>query len=154
MVKLIPQSLIHGLELTPLREIADHRGAVLHMIRCDSPGFLNFGECYFSEILPNAIKGWKRHKLQTQNLAVPIGRVRFVIFDPRESSQTVGQIQEVDIGRPDAYIRLTIPPKLWYGFQCLSINPALIVNCSDLPHNPEECELTAIDNPDIPYHWR
>ena len=59
---------IDGVEITPLKIIKDARGAVLHMININSAGFEKFGECYFSEINPNVIKGWKKHFHQTQNL--------------------------------------------------------------------------------------
>jgi len=131
---------IAGVDVTALREIRDERGAVLHMIRSDSPAFTGFGECYFSEILPGARKAWKRHQRQTQNLAVPIGRVRVVIYDGRASSPTYGIFAAIDLGRPDAYKRLKIPPLLWYGLKCVSKTAALIANCCDVPHDPEESE--------------
>ena len=68
---------IDGVLLTELRQIIDERGAVLHHFRCDVPEFTKFGESYFSEMVPGAVKAWKRHRQQTQNLTVPIGRVRF-----------------------------------------------------------------------------
>src|ERR1700744_3933814 len=64
-----PSISIAGLILTPLRQIADERGAVLHMLRADAAEFRGFGECYFSEIRPGVAKAWKRHQRQTQNLA-------------------------------------------------------------------------------------
>lgn len=145
--------IIAGVEVTALRQTVDTRGAVLHMMRCDEPGFSRFGECYFSEILPKVIKAWKLHRLQTQRLAVPVGRVRLVIYDGRKASPTQGQVMELELGRPDAYERVTIPPGLWYGFACISDAPALLVNCADLPHDPTESEMTAINNSEIPYGW-
>jgi dTDP-4-dehydrorhamnose 3,5-epimerase len=135
---------INGVTLTPLREITDARGAVLHMLRADAADFRSFGECYFSEILPGAIKAWKRHRRQTQNLSVPVGRVRFVVHDRRESSPTRGLIDVVELGRPDAYARLCIPPLLWYGFTCVGATPALVANCTDVPYDPTECEAIAL----------
>lgn len=136
---------IAGVVVTPLREIRDARGAVLHMLRADAPDFLGFGECYFSELLPGALKGWKRHHRQTQNLAVPIGHVRFVICDTRSSSATHGRLEVIELGRPDAYARLRIPPMVFYGFTCTSEVPALVVNCADLPHDPAESDSLALD---------
>ena len=81
-------SSIAGVTLTPLRVIPDARGAVLHMVRADGPDFEGFGECYFSEVLPGALKAWKRHRRQTQRIAIPIGRVRFVLYDVRPTSPT------------------------------------------------------------------
>ncbi len=144
---------IAGVILTELKQIHDERGAVLHMLRNDAPTFTHFGECYFSEILPGAIKAWKRHRLQTQNLAVPVGKIRMVLYDDRPQSTTRGQIQELELGRPDAYYRITIPKNLWYGFTGISENPALIANCTDSPHDPNESEIMPIDQSSIPYQW-
>jgi dTDP-4-dehydrorhamnose 3,5-epimerase len=137
-VRVVPR--IEGVAVTALREIRDERGAVLHMLRCDAPDFRAFGECYVSEIVPGAIKAWKRHQRQTQNLAVPLGRVRFVLYDARASSATHGCLEIIELGRPDAYARLRIPPMLFYGFACISALPALVVNCTDIPHDPAESD--------------
>ena len=40
-----------------------------------------FGEIYFSNINSLCIKAWKKHKIMTLNLIVPIGKVRFVFHD-------------------------------------------------------------------------
>jgi dTDP-4-dehydrorhamnose 3,5-epimerase len=145
---------IDGFELTELRIIADQRGAVLHMIRADAPQFTKFGELYFSEVLPGSVKAWKRHTRQTQTFAVPAGRIQIVIYDDRPGSGTRGTLQVLELGRPDRYCLLRIPPGLWYGFACLSATPALIANCADLPHDPTESELRPVDDASIPYDWR
>lgn len=144
---------IDGVVITALREISDERGSVLHMLRCDAPEFVRFGECYFSELLPGAIKAWKRNMNQTQHLAAPVGRVRLVIYDDRESSQTRRTLLVLELGRPDAYVRVRIPPGVWYGFACVGPTAALLANCSDLPHDPSTNELRSQDELEIPYAW-
>lgn len=146
-------SVIRGVTLTELRQISDKRGALLHMLRCDASEFSRFGECYFSEVLPGAIKAWKRHRMQTQNLAVPMGRIRMVIYDDREGSATRGQLQELELGRPDAYLRIQIPSGLWYGFACIGDTPALLANCTDLPYDPAESEQCPPNHSIVPYQW-
>jgi dTDP-4-dehydrorhamnose 3,5-epimerase len=150
---LVKGALIDGVIITELRQISDTRGSVLHLLRSDAPEFTNFGECYFSEVLPSAVKAWKRHRAQTQNLAVPVGRIRMVIYDDREASPTRGNVQILELGRPDAYLRLMIPPELWYGFACISEIPALLANCADLPHDPADSEVRVVNDPAIPYAW-
>lgn len=145
--------MINDVLISPLKQFDDERGSVLQMLRCDAPEFVCFGECYFSEVLPGAIKAWKRHRAQTQNLAAPIGRVRVVIYDDREFSSTRGQVQVFELGRPDAYQRLKIVAGLWYGFTCISATPALLANCADLPHNPMDAEVLRWDDSTIPYSW-
>ncbi|HXO65199.1 MAG TPA: dTDP-4-dehydrorhamnose 3,5-epimerase family protein [Steroidobacteraceae bacterium] len=134
---------IEGLLLTPLGIIEDERGAVLHMLRSDAPEFTRFGECYFSEVNPGAIKAWKRHRVQTQNLAVPVGRIRVAVYDARPDSRSHGHWEVIEMGRPDAYARLSIPPQLWYGFMGLGTAAALVANCADAPHDPGESESLA-----------
>lgn len=144
---------IQGVIVTELRQIGDERGSVLHMLRCDAPEFNRFGECYFSEVYPGAVKAWKRHRAQTQNLAVPVGRIRLVIYDDREGSMTRGAVQGLELGRPDAYRRLSVPPGLWYGFACIGTAPALLANCTDRPHDPADSEVRPPDDTAIPYSW-
>ncbi len=144
---------LEGVVISELRQFSDARGSVLHMLRCDDPDFTQFGECYFSEVLPGAVKAWKRHRVQVQQFAVPVGRIRLAIYDDRGQSRTRGQLQTIELGRPDAFLRLRVPPGVWYGFTCISEVPALLANCTDLPHDPAEGEQRSSTDPEIPYRW-
>ena len=144
---------IDGVRLEPLRVIGDERGAVLHVLRVDSPWFHGFGEVYVSEILPAVQKGWKRHRRMTQYIAVPSGRVRFAFFDARGDSPTSGETWSCELGRPDAYALLIIPPGLWYAWRGVAAYPSLLVNCADLPHDPLESEQSASPQGLAPFQW-
>ena len=69
------------------------------------------------------------------------------------NSVSKGNLQYVYLGRPDSYFRIMIPPGLWYGFTCISEFPALLVNCADIPHDPQESEIRMYDDISIPYRW-
>lgn len=139
------ENSIAGVAVAEPGMIGNQLGTLLHMLRSDECGFTRFGEVYFSEILPGVLKAWKHHKIQTQNFVVPSGRIRLAIYDSREQSPTRGQIEYFDLGRPGGYFRLTIPPMLHYGFQCLGDTPALLANCTDIPHDPDEGEIFSED---------
>ena len=145
-------SFIEGVVIQPLNQFVDNRGAVLHMLRKDSPLFVEFGEIYFSKVNPQVVKAWKYHSKMTQLFAVPVGMVRFVIFDNREKSTSKGALQVLEIGREN-YQLVRIPPRLWYGFMCMSTYPALIANCADLPHSPDEVDQVPSPTSSIPYEW-
>jgi dTDP-4-dehydrorhamnose 3,5-epimerase len=144
--------MIQGVKIKPLKVFRDERGQVMHMMRCDDGFFTQFGEVYFSVVNPGIVKGWKKHLKMTQHFAVPRGDIKLVIYDDRTGSATHGEIQEIGIGENN-YQLVCIPPQVWYGFRAESKQPAMITNCSDIPHDPKEVELRPIGDPGIPYAW-
>lgn len=147
------KSKIKGIIVVKLDEIFDSKGSVLHMIKSSSPEFKNFGECYISEINYNFIKGWKLHSKQTQNISVPLGKIKMVLYDSRENSSSFNELIELNLGRPNDYYRVTIPPGVIYGFKGLSNPNALIVNCTDIEHDPNESVTFSIDDNKVPFLW-
>ena len=144
--------MIDGIILTPLKQIVDERGKVMHMLRCDAAHFSAFGEVYFSSVHPGAIKGWHVHHRMVLNYAVPHGLIKFVLFDDRPDSKTKGVIQEIFLG-PDNYCLVTVPPRVWNGFKGIGTETALVANCASIPHDPEEIERKDPFDPSIPYDW-
>jgi len=143
--------LIDGVLLTPLREIETPGGNVFHGMKCADPGYAGFGEAYFSTVEPNAIKPWKRHKVMTLNLIVPIGRVRFVLYDDRRSSGTSGITSQIIIGRKGVYGRLTVPPCVWMAFQGCSSQTSWVLNIANVSHDPTEADRLPLDA--ISFDW-
>ena len=146
-------SEIKGVMIVKLNQIIDSKGSVLHMIKSSSPEFKYFGECYFSEINYNSIKGWKLHSKQTQNISVPSGKIKMVLYDYRKESPSFNNLIELNLGRPDNYLRITIPPGVIYGFKGLSSPNALLVNCTDIEHDPNESVTLSIDDNKVPFIW-
>ncbi len=144
--------MIDGVVLTPLKQIFDERGKVMHMLRKDSPVFSSFGEIYFSCTHPGAVKAWHLHKEMTLNYAVIHGEIKFVLFDDRPKSPTRGQVQELFIS-PENYILVTVPPMIWNGFKCIGALTSIVANCSTLPHHPDELERRIPTDSAIPYDW-
>ena len=146
-------SKIYVIKIVKLNQIVDAKGAVLHRIKSSSPEFIKFGECYISEINYNSIKGWKLHSKQTQNITVPSGKIKMVLYDSREDSLSFNELIELNIGRPNDYYRVTIPPGVIYGFKGLSNPNALLVNCTDIEHDPNESVTLSIDDNKVPFIW-
>jgi dTDP-4-dehydrorhamnose 3,5-epimerase len=130
--------------ITPLKRISLAGGDVLHGIKCSDPGFVNFGEAYFSIIDVDAIKAWKRHLRMTLNFVVPLGLVRFAFMDE------LGTVREEVVGE-DRYVRLTIPPGIWFGFKGLFSPYSMLMNVADIPHDPTEIERKGLD--EIQVDW-
>ena len=144
--------MIDGVQVTPLRQILDERGKVMHMLRVGDPAFEQFGEIYFSCVYPGAVKAWHRHKRMTLNYAVPHGNIKLVLFDDRSGSPTAGELVELFLG-PDSYSLVTIPPMVWNGFKGIGAQTAIVANCATIPHDPDEIDRLDPLAPDIPYDW-
>lgn len=144
--------MIDGVIVTPLKQILDERGKIMHMMRGDSAGFQGFGEIYFSCVHPGAIKGWHIHKEMVLNYAVPHGNIKFVLYDDRATSSTRGELQEIFMG-PDNYCLVTVPPMVWNGFKGIGQEMAIVANCTSIPHRADEIDRLDPFDPLIPYNW-
>ena len=145
--------MIDGVEIFPLKRIQDERGVVMHMLKNSDPHFEKFGEIYFSVIYPGVIKAWHLHSRMTINYAVVEGNIKLVVFDQRPDSKTRGQLQEICFGQVN-YQLVRVPPGVVNGFASIGGEPAIVANCADIPHDPNE--ITRIDpfTPTIPYDWK
>ncbi len=140
--------MIKGVLTTPLDVINTPGGNVMHAMKESSAGYAGFGEAYFSQVNNGVIKAWKRHKEMTLNLMVPVGKIRFVLFDDRNASNN--QFQELIISR-DNYCRLTVPPMIWMGFQGLSGSGSILLNIANIEHNPHEVDKKNLEQ--IEFNW-
>jgi dTDP-4-dehydrorhamnose 3,5-epimerase len=113
-------------------------------------GFAGFGEAYFSTITQGEIKPWKKHLEMTLNLVVPVGKIRFVVYDDREKSPTQGYFNEFVLSPENNYARLTVPPQVWMAFQGLE-EKNLLLNIANLEHQPDEMVRKALS--EISYEW-
>lgn len=145
-------SEIEGLQITALRRIPDERGAIFHMLRADAVGFEGFGEIYFSQVYPEAVKAWHLHKTMRLNYAVPIGMIKLVCFDDREGSPTIGNLVELFLGELN-YQLVSIPPGVWNGFKGIGSGAALVANCATEPHHPDEIIRMDPFSSRIGYNW-
>ena len=140
--------MIDDVIITPLEIIETFGGNVMHAMKKTDLGYADFGEAYFSEIEKNKVKAWKRHREMTLNLIVPLGKIKFVLFDDRKESNN--RFQEVIISKEN-YCRLTVPPMIWVGFKGLSSFKSILLNIASIPHNPKEVDKKEIDK--IEFDW-
>jgi dTDP-4-dehydrorhamnose 3,5-epimerase len=140
--------MIKDVIVTRLDVIDTFGGNIMHGMKENDAGYAGFGEAYFSKIDMHIVKAWKRHKNMTLNLMVPMGVIKFVMFDDRTVSK--GQFQTITISE-DNYCRLTIPPMVWFGFQGLFDTESILLNIADIRHNAKELDHLKINK--INYDW-
>jgi dTDP-4-dehydrorhamnose 3,5-epimerase len=136
---------LNGIQVTSLNRILLPGGDVMHAMKHGDPGYNGFGEAYFSWIKYGVVKAWKRHTQMTLNLVVPIGNVKFVFFD--EAQQNGYEV----IAGSDNYVRVTVQPGIWFGFQGLYDPQSLVLNVANIPHDPAEVER--LPDHSFTYNW-
>ena len=118
-------------------------GSIMHALKSNERDYKGFGEIYFSQVNSGEIRGWKKHKIMHSNLIVPYGKMKIVTYDGIE-------FKEHTLSKKN-YIRLSIPAKIIYGFQCISETFALLVNIASIPHDINEVEEIKLD--ELNYKW-
>ena len=82
------------------------------------------------------------------NLFVIQGKVRFVFRSVNASGSEEFRVEEVG---EDRYMRISVPPGIWFGFQGLVAPQSLVLNIANILHDPIEAERRTLS--DIKYVW-
>ena len=143
---------ILGIKLTPLKIIPSDKGSVMHALKNFEEDFQKFGEAYFSTIAQGTVKGWKKHTQMISNLVVPCGEILFVFYDDRKDSPSFGHFEEVVLS-PKNYQRLNVQPGIWMAFKGIDKDLNLLLNLSNIPHDPSEFQVLDLDNDRINYKF-
>lgn len=131
--------------LTKEKIINLSNGDVMHAIKKNSKGYIDFGEAYFSKVKYKSVKAWKKHSKMNLNLLVPYGKVCFVVLNKEKD------VFNKYILSPENYFRLTIPEGICFGFKGLFDPYSIILNISNIAHSDEE--VKKINVKDIQYNW-
>lgn len=145
---------IVGVEVKPLRLIADERGWLMEILRADDKDFFHkFGQVYVSATYPGVVKAWHYHRRQVDNFACVAGMVKLVLVDTREGSPTNGAVNEFFIGIQNPLL-VQVPNLVYHGWKCISPEPALVVNVPDEPYRYDEPdEYRLAPHGTLPYDW-
>lgn len=146
--------MIEGVMIKKLRVIPDERGKLMEILRRDDEMFVGFGQVYMTTAYPGVVKGWHYHKKQHDNMTVVKGMMKIVLYDSRDNSSTYGEINEFFVGEHNPLL-VHIPPYVYHGFKCVSVEEAIVVNTPTEVYNYGEPDEFRIDphNNDIPYDW-
>ena len=132
--------------VTPLRRIPTIGGDVMHALKDSDDGFNGFGEVYFSWVEQGAIKAWKYHQHMTLNLVVPLGEISFVFH--RKDQENCFRTENIG---EEQYVRLTVPPGIWFGFQGRGSGQSLLMNLADMTHDTDEVLRKSVS--EFNYNW-
>jgi dTDP-4-dehydrorhamnose 3,5-epimerase len=137
------KNIINKIKVHRPKVIKLSEGDVLRVLRKDEVKKWNFAEAYFSKIKFGKVKAWKHHLKMTINIVVPKGKVKFVFYSNKK-------FRSISIGEKN-YCRLTIPPKVWFGFKGMSKSESIILSLTNIKHAPKE--VMRIKKDKIKFNW-
>jgi dTDP-4-dehydrorhamnose 3,5-epimerase len=148
------QTPIAGVKVKPLRLIPDERGWLMEVLRRDDEGlFSRFGQVYVSATYPGVVKAWHYHSRQTDNFACAGGMIKLVLVDMRDGSPTRDTVNEFFMGVQNPVL-VQIPPGIYHGWKCISLEPSLVVNVTDEPYNRDDPDEQRLEpHGTLPYDW-
>ena len=139
------KTILNKIKVTPLKIKKISSGDVMRVLQKKELKKWSFGEAYFSKIKFKKIKAWKYHLKMTLNLAVPFGRVKFVFYSQKEN-----RFRVIEIGERK-YLRITVPPKVWFGFKGMAKNESIILNIANAEYNSKE--ILRLKKNKIKFNW-
>ena len=139
------KKILKEIKVTPLKIIRLPEGNIMHALKKKELKNWSFKEAYFSKIKYGKIKAWKFHLKMTLNLVVPKGRVKFVFYSKEDDHFKVIELGE------KKYSRLTVPPKVWFGFQGISKKESIILNITNIQHSKKE--VLGLKKNKINFNW-
>ena len=126
------KKILNKIKIQRLKIIKITAGNIMRILKKKNLTKGGFGEAYFSKIKFRSIKAWKYHKKMFLNLTVPVGKVKFVFYSEKDN-----RFRVIEIGEKK-YSRITVPPKIWFGFKGIGKSESIILNITNIEHNSKE----------------
>jgi dTDP-4-dehydrorhamnose 3,5-epimerase len=146
-----------GVRIFDLPVIRDERGWV-QLLAIPSMPQRVIGEVYASGIYRGAVKGWHMHMRMTLCYVCVEGEVEVSLYDDRDLGGVGIRAVKVPLRQaPSPFYRaLVIPPFVWNGFRIpehSAFDHAMIINCADMGHDPEEIQRKPPDAFGAYFDW-
>jgi dTDP-4-dehydrorhamnose 3,5-epimerase len=61
-------------------------------------------------------------------------------------------LTRTELAGDERYVRLTVPPGIWFGFKGLGNKDSMVLNIASVPHDPGEVERRP--RADFDYVWK
>ena len=147
---------IEGVVVRDLTSVPDERGELVELISSDwdDIGGDRIVHSYLSTLEPGIIKGWISHALQDDRVVTVSGRIRWVLYDGREGSPTLGSVQLVTATERRRRM-VMIPPGVWHAAENVGSGEAVFINFPSEKYNyeaPDKARLP-LDTPLIPFSF-
>jgi dTDP-4-dehydrorhamnose 3,5-epimerase len=152
-------ALLAGVRFRPTRPVPHEDGHVTEVARTSWEVLERpIVQVHITTTFAGRIRAWGLHPQGTDRLFVVSGLVKFVLFDGRKDSPTVGQLNELVVSEKNPGL-LIVPPNLYHGWKNIGTSEAVIINMPDRMYDydqPDALDLpwdSAAARKLIPYAW-
>ncbi len=112
--------MIDGVIIKELKTHIDERGFFREIIRFQEEfNDIDLGQLSHSLVNEGIIKGWHGHKVQSQWNYIVNGKIKVVLYDNRENSNTFREIMEFCAGDGENAKYYFFPPGVLHGYKCI-----------------------------------
>lgn len=145
--------MIGGVALKPLVRHPDERGYFTELIRV-TDGFFSegFGQLSHSHMTEGVVKAWHIHETQIDWWYVVRGTLKAALFDMREGSPTLRELNEFVLGEGGQNCILKIPAGVAHGLKVLE-GPCDLVYVTSGTYKLQEEGRIPYNDASIGYDW-
>ena len=127
------------IKIFKLDKINSQEGSIIKFINKKSDFFKNFGELYFSTVKYNVEKKGRYHNKMHLNIMFIKGIFKFYFYD--EKNNSVEKKNRI-ICRESSPTCISISPKIWFKFKGISKKENMLINFSNILHDPLEYKFS------------
>jgi dTDP-4-dehydrorhamnose 3,5-epimerase len=147
---------IDGVVTRPVVTLPDERGEVAEILSEAWPG--PFGgsipHVYLTTLRVGTIKGWVCHKKQSDRSVLLFGSLRWVLYDGRPDSPTLGLVAKFTFTERNRHL-IVVPAGVWHAVENVGSEEAAFVNLPTRAYqhdDPDKFRLP-LDTPEIPFRF-
>jgi dTDP-4-dehydrorhamnose 3,5-epimerase len=126
------------IETKYLKIFLDDRGYLFECLRKDDKIFDGeFGQALISVLFPGVVKGWHKHKTQTDYTICIKGNIKYCTA--KEDKNGRPEIKTFFLGENNQ-IMVKVPPGIWHGYTPLANKEAILLTITDKTFDPSDTE--------------
>jgi dTDP-4-dehydrorhamnose 3,5-epimerase len=148
--------IIDGVLTRPTVTLSDERGELAVILSEGWPELLgaSIPHVYLTTIQPGIVKGWVCHKNQSDRSVVLFGRLRWVLYDGRPGSRTLGVLQTLTFTERNRHL-VVVPAGVWHAVENVGSGEAAFVNLPTLAYQHEDPDKfrLPLDTSEIPFRF-
>lgn len=131
--------MTNKIDVKELKSFFDDEGELFETLRADDSFYGGtFGQNLVSIVNPGIIKGFHKHREQTEYTTCAKGNILYIAVTEIHKKKPL--IQKFIIGEENR-ILIKTPPGIWHGYKALNDKEAIVLYTMDKPYDPNNTDI-------------